>query len=139
MNLARALLAALGGFVAYFALGSALFALMPSLIKEFRKYPTVYRDHEGQMSHMAVGMASTFLAIVVMVVLYAQLYLSGLGAAQGAAFGGLIGLFVVFGFVFHNYVNLNVGLRLTLQNAAAYFLEWVVTGIAIGLIYKPKG
>ena len=139
MNLGRVILAALGGFAAYFAIGAAIFALVPSLIKESRKYPGVYRDQQGQMSHMAVGMAATFLAILVMVVFYAQLYHIGSGLAQGAAFGALIGLFVVFGFVFHNYVNLNIGLKLTLQNAAAYFLEWVVTGIAIGLIYQPKG
>lgn len=139
MDILRVFLAALGGFVAYFFLGGLIFGLMPSIKTEFLKYPAVYRDQQGQMSHMAVGMAATFLAILVMVVFYAQLYHIGSGLAQGAAFGALIGLFVVFGFVFHNYVNLNIGLKLTLQNAAAYFLEWVVTGIAIGLIYQPKG
>jgi hypothetical protein len=37
----------------------------------------------------------------------------------------------------HNYVNLNIGLTLTLQQAVAYFVKWVVTGIVIGLIYRP--
>jgi hypothetical protein len=37
----------------------------------------------------------------------------------------------------HNYVNLNIGLKLTLQPGVAYFVEWVVTGIVIGLIYRP--
>ena len=40
-------------------------------------------------------------------------------------------------FVVHNYVNLNIGLKLTLEQAVAYFVEWVVAGIAIGLIYRP--
>jgi hypothetical protein len=39
--------------------------------------------------------------------------------------------------VVHNYVNLNIGLNLMLQQAAGYFVEWTVTGIAIGIIYRP--
>ena len=50
----------------------------------------------------------------------------------------LIGIFAVCAFVLHNYVNLNIGLTLTLQQAAAYFIEWTVVGLLIGVIYKPK-
>jgi hypothetical protein len=34
-------------------------------------------------------------------------------------------------------VNLNIGMKLTLQQAVAYLVEWTVVGIVIGLIYKP--
>jgi hypothetical protein len=37
----------------------------------------------------------------------------------------------------HNYVNLNIGGKLTLQQVVAYFVEWLVVGIVIGLIYRP--
>jgi hypothetical protein len=50
----------------------------------------------------------------------------------------LIGIFAVCAFVLHNYVNLKIGLTLTLQQAAAYFIEWTVVGLLIGVIYKPK-
>jgi len=56
---------------------------------------------------------------------------------EGARLGVLIGIFVVCGFVLHNYVNLNIGLKLALMQAAAYFLQWTIVGIVIGLIYKP--
>jgi hypothetical protein len=46
-------------------------------------------------------------------------------------------LFAVGSFVVHNYVNLNIGLNLTLQQAAADFVEWTVTGLVIGLLYRP--
>ena len=36
-----------------------------------------------------------------------------------------------------NYVNLNIGLKLTLEQSVAYFVEWVFTGTVIGLIYPP--
>ena len=37
----------------------------------------------------------------------------------------------------HNYVNLNIGLKLTLEQAVAYFVQWMMAGIVIGAIYKP--
>jgi uncharacterized membrane protein len=74
-------------------------------------------------------------------VLYAMLYRgrSGLaeGARSGAIFGVLIGVFAICAFVVHNYVNLQIGLKLTAQQAVAYFVEWVVTCMVIGLIYRP--
>jgi hypothetical protein len=141
MNFSRIALAALGGFVAYFLLGGFAFALFPSLKNEFLKYPAVYRSQQGQVSHMPGGMAAMFVSVLALAVLYAMLYrgASGLadGARLGAIFGALIGIFTVGSFVMHNYVNLNIGLKLALQQAAAYFVEWTVTGIVIGLIYRP--
>jgi hypothetical protein len=137
MNFLRIALAAAGGFVAYFALGGLLFGLLPSMKNEFQKYPAVYRPQEGQMSHMPVGMAAMFVAILMLAVIYAMLYRGGSGVFEGARFGALIGVFAIGSFVVHNYVNLNIGLKLTLQQGAAYFVEWVTTGIVIGLIYRP--
>lgn len=37
----------------------------------------------------------------------------------------------------HNSVNLQIGFKLTLQQSVAYFVEWMATGIVIGLIYRP--
>jgi hypothetical protein len=39
--------------------------------------------------------------------------------------------------VVHNYVNLNIGLKLTIQQSIAYFVQWVIVGIVIALIYRP--
>jgi uncharacterized membrane protein len=66
-----------------------------------------------------------------------MLYRGGSGIAEGARFGALIGVFSICSFVVHNYVNLNIGLKLTMEQAVAYFVEWVVAGIVIGLIYRP--
>jgi hypothetical protein len=137
MNLSRIALAALGAFGAYFILGGLLFGVMPFLRAEFQKYPAVYRPQAGQMSHMPVGMAAMFVAMLVLAVIYAMLYRDGFGIAEGARFGALIGVFSVGSFVVHNYVNLNIGLKLTVEQALAYFVEWTVTGIVIGLIYRP--
>jgi hypothetical protein len=137
MNTSRIILAALGAFVGYMAVGFALFALVPSLKTEFAKYPAVYRDHNGQMSHMPVAMAEIFLSTLVLAVLYSLAYQGGSGLVEGARFGALIGVFAICGFVLHNYANLNIGIKLTLQQSAAYFVEWLAVGIVIGLIYRP--
>jgi len=137
MNFTRIALAALGAFVAYFVLGGLSFAALPWLKNEFLKYPAVYRSQEGIKSVMPAGMAAMFLAMLVLAVIFAMLYRGNSGFAEGARFGTLIGVFAVCAFVVHNYVNLNIGLKLTLEQAAAYFVEWTVVGIVIGLMYKP--
>ena len=137
VNLPRIVLAAVGGFVGYMALGSLMFVALPSLKTEFKKYSAIYRSHEGQMSHMPLGMAAMFVGILVLAFLYAMLYAGGSGLAEGARFGALIGVFAICCFVLHNWVNLNIGLKLALQQSVAYFVEWLAVGIAIGLIYRP--
>jgi len=137
MNYLRIGLAAAGAFVAYMAAGGLMFVAMPFLKTEFLKYPAVYRDHDGQMSHFPVGMAAILLSMVVLAVLYARSYRAGFGWSEGAVFGALIGLFVIGAFVLHNYTNLNIGMRLTAISAVAYFVEWCIAGVVIGLIYRP--
>ena len=141
MNLLRIVLAGLGGFLAYFIVGGPSFVLFPSLKTEFLKYPAVYRSPQGQVSHLPAGMAAMLVSIMALAVIYAKMCpgISGIAATarSGAIFGALIGVFVTGAFVLHNYVNLNIGLKLTVQQAVAYFLEWIVTCTVIGLIYKP--
>jgi len=137
MNFTRLALAAFGAFVVYMILGGLLFAVAPWLRNEFAKYPLVYRTQDSMKPVMPYGMAAMLVAMVVLAMLYAMLYRGGSGWLEGAHFGGLIGLFCVCSFVVHNYVNLNIGLTLTLEQAIAYFVEWVAVGITIGLIYRP--
>lgn len=136
MNWLRIGLASVGAFIAYFVVGGLTFGLVPSLKSEFLKFPGVYRPLEGQMSHMPAGMVAMFVGIFSLAVLYAASYRGGSGLLEGARFGALIGVFAIGAFVVHNYVNLNIGLTITLQQAVAYFAEWVVVGVVIGLIYR---
>ena len=137
MNYTSLALAAFGGTVAYFAYGFIVFALLPILNKEYRKYPAVYRTQEDMKTVMPIGFVTTFIGIVVATVIFAMINEGRSGVSAGAYFGVLMGIFVVCGFVFHNHVNLNIGWRLTIGQAIAYFFEWIVVGAVIGLIYKP--
>jgi len=136
MNYARIALAALVGTVVYFAFGGVVFGALPWLRTEYAKFPVVYRTQEAMMPLFPIGIASMFVGIFVMSAIYAMAYQGGPGLTEGARFGALIGIFAVCGFVIHNYVNLNIGVKLSVLQGIAYFIEWTLVGIAIGLIYR---
>ncbi|HUB51536.1 MAG TPA: hypothetical protein VL986_05285 [Terracidiphilus sp.] len=136
MNYTHIALAALGATVAYFVFGFALFAALPSMKTEFKKYPNVYRSEQAMMKIMPFGMIAIFVSIVVVAVLYARVHPAGGGLASGACLGALIGVFAVCTFVIHNYVNLNIGIALTVYQGVCYFIQWVIVGTTIGFINK---
>src|SRR5712692_1744317 len=115
MNYSSLGLAALGGTVASFAFGFLVFWLLPGLIKEGHKYPAVFRPKEEMMKVMPIGFVATFMAILVVAIIFAMNHQGRSGTAEGARFGVLIGIFVVCAFVLHNYVNLSIGLKLALK------------------------
>ena len=114
MNYSSLGLGALGATVAYFVFGFLVLWLVPSLVNESRKYPAVFRPVEEMKTVMPVGLVATFIAILVVAVIFAMIHPGGSDVMGGARFGALIGVFVVCGFVLHNYVNLNIGLKLAL-------------------------
>jgi hypothetical protein len=137
MSYARIALASLGAMVAYLVYGFAMFAAWPSLQTEFLKYPNVYRPKDQMMKVMPYGMIAILVAIVVVAILHAKIHAAGSGVVSGIYLGALIGLFSVCTFAIHNYINLNIGLTLTIYQSIAYFIQWIIVGAAIGLIYKP--
>ena len=138
VNYARIAFAFLGATIAYFACGFILFGALPGMKSEFTKYPNVYRSQDAMMKAMPYNVVAILISIVVVVVLYARLYPSGGGIASGIYLGVLMGIFSVCTYALHNYAMLNIGLTLTLYEGITYFLQWVVVGAAIGLIYKPS-
>jgi hypothetical protein len=138
VNYAHIALASVGATAAYFVFGFAMFAALPAMKSEFMKYPNVFRSQENMMKVMPYGMVAILISIVVVAVLYAKAYPAGGGIASGACLGAFIGIFAVCTFVVHNYVNLQIGLALTLYQGITYFIQWVIVGAAIGLIYRPS-
>ena len=136
MNYSRIALAGLGATVAYFAIGFLLLALLP-LADEIRQFSAVYRPPESMQRVAPVGMVALLLSMMALAALYALAFRPGPSVAQGVRFGFLVGVFAAGSFVLHNYVSLNIGLRLALLQAVAYFVQWVGSGIVIALIYRP--
>ena len=136
MNYRRIALAALGATLAYFALGFLVLALLP-MDNEVRQYAAVYRTPESMSSVAPVGMVALLVAMIALAALYSLTFRPGSAVAQGLRFGLLVGVFAAGSFVLHNYVSLNIGLRLALLQALAYFVQWVGSGVVIALIYRP--
>ncbi|HJU75446.1 MAG TPA: hypothetical protein VJ717_17005 [Gemmatimonadaceae bacterium] len=136
MNYPRIALAGLGATVAYFALGFLILALLP-LADEVRQFAAVYRPEESMKSVAPVGMVAMLLAMMALAALYAFAFRGGSSIAQGVRFGFLVGVFAAGSFVLHNYVSLNIGLRLALLQAAAHFFQLLGSGVVIALIYRP--
>ena len=138
VNYGRIALAFLGATVAYFGCGFAMFGALPGMKGEFMKYPGVYRSREDMMKVMPYNVAAILISIVVVVVLYAKIYPAGGSMVSGAYLGVLVAVFAVCTFVLHNYATLNIGPTLALYEGITYFIQWVIVGAAIGLIYKPS-
>lgn len=136
MSYSRIALAGLGATVAYFALGFLLLALLP-LDNEVGQFPAVYRTPESMQRVAPVGIVALLVAMMALATLYASAFRAGFTVAQGVRFGFLVGVFAAGSFVLHNYVSLNIGLRLALLQAVAYFVQWVGSGVVIALIYRP--
>jgi hypothetical protein len=135
MNYARVVLAAVAATVFDACYGFVVYGML--LAPGFARYPAVYRSNEAGLAYLPLMFAGLFVAIVAVAVIYAKGYEGGSGIAEGARFGLLLGVFVVFAFAAVNYATLNIGRRLALTVAAAGFVEWLVIGIVIGLIYSP--
>jgi hypothetical protein len=137
MNYTRIALATLGATVVYFGFGFVLFAALPGMKREFMKYPNVYRPEKAMMKIMPFGMLAILVSILAVAIVYAKMYPTGGDLYSGVGLGVLIGVFAICTFVIHNYVNLNIGVALTVYQGIAYFIQWILVGMAIGLIYRP--
>lgn len=137
MNYSRIAIAALVATVVYFVIGYLLLDVLP-LADEVRQFAAVYRTPESMKRVAPVGMAALLLAMMALAALYAVAFRDGDAfVVQGVRFGFLVGVFAAGSFVLHNYVSLNIGLRLALLQAVAYFVQWVGSGVVIALIYRP--
>ena len=129
--------AALGAVVAYFAFGFLLLWLAaggPGLREVLSNINELGVPHFSRFSRSGLPRAILVVAIIFAMITTQP---DGSNIMEGARLGVLIGIFVVCAFVLHNYVNLNIGLKLALGQAVAYFVQWSIVGIVIGLIYKP--
>jgi hypothetical protein len=137
MNVARLALAAVAATVFDALYGFLVYGML--LAPEFAKYPGVYRSNEAGQAFLPLMFGGLLIAIVAAAVIYAKGYEGGSGVAEGARFGFLLGVFVVFAFAGVNYAVLIINKKLAVMTAAAGFVEWLAIGTVIGLVYKPAG
>jgi hypothetical protein len=134
MNYGRLVAAAAVGTVTDMIYGFVVYGQL--LAGQFGQHPGVYRP-AADMSYMPVLVAGSFVACLAAAMIYSKGYEGRSGAEEGLRFGALIGLFGVGYAALVNYAVLNIGRTLALSMAAAGFVEWLVVGVVIGLVYKP--
>ena len=134
MNYARLVLAAVAATVFDALYGFLVYGML--MAPEFARYPGVFRSAEDGMAFLPLMFAGLLIAILAAAIIYAKGYEGGSGVAEGTRFGFLLGVFVVFAFAAVNYAVLNIGRKLAVMTAAAGFVEWLVIGMIIGLVYK---
>jgi hypothetical protein len=98
----------------------------------------VFRPIEAVNARLPWLVVGLLLAMFMASYLYAKGYENGRTVQEGFRFGVVMGLFAIGYIVIGNYVVTRIGRRLSVYMAAAGFVEWVLVGIAIGLVYRPR-
>jgi hypothetical protein len=134
MNYGRLVAAALAGTVVDAVYGFLVYGTL--LAGEFGRYPGVYRPNDAPPTFLLCMFAGVFVAMLVAVVIYSKGIESKGGAAEGARFGALLGVFVGVLFASISYGTLNIGRKLAAMITVAATVEWIVVGTVIGAVYR---
>jgi hypothetical protein len=134
MNFARVIAAGVAATVWDAIYGFCVYGIL--LAPEFEKYPNVYRPSEVGQAYLPLMFAGILVAMIAGAFIYAKGYEGGSGVSEGARFGFLLAVLVNCVFVGVNYATLNINKKITVMLAAAGFVEWLVVGVVIGLVYK---
>ena len=136
MNYPRLAMAAIAALVVFFVYG---FLTEGWLIrKDFALSAALYRDSNAQIRYMPIGLASVLVGLFAAAALYAKWCAGATGALSGLQFGLLMGVFTACVHALSNLVTMNLHPRLGLEIAVSTFFGWLLAGITIGLVYKPK-
>jgi hypothetical protein len=136
MNYGRIALAAVAATAVDAVYGFLVYGML--LANEFGRFPGVYRGQDVGPAYLPLMFAGILIAMVAVATIYAQGYEGGSGAAEGARFGVLFGVFAVAFYAGVSYATLNIGRRMALDLAVAGFVEWILVGATIGLVYAPS-
>ena len=134
MNYGRLGIAAVAATVVDMAYGFAVYGT--ALASQFAQHPGVYRP-PADTSYMPFLMAGVFVASLAAAYIYAKGYEGRSGIQEGLRFGAVLGLFALGYAGLINYAVLNISSTLGTCMAAAAFVEWLIVGTVIGLVYKP--
>lgn len=135
MNFARIALAAVVATVVDAVFGFVVYGNL--LADEFARHPGVYRPLDSQLAYMPFLFGGIFIAMVGAAAIYARGYEGGSGLQEGFRYGLIVALVPMGYAAIVGYSLTNIGRHLALSMVAASYVEWVLAGVVIGLIYKP--
>lgn len=135
MNSKRVALAAVVTWVVDAIYGLSVW--MGMLGPEMARNAGVFRSEAAMNANMPLVFAGALLAMFVLVIIYAKGYEGGSGIGEGLRFGLLLALFMT-GFVsIPIYGTFNIDARLGLLASVASFVEMLLVGTVIGVMYRP--
>ncbi len=106
------------------------------LAGEFGRYPDIYRPGDD-MSAFPLMFAGILIGMFFASWIYAKGYQGGSGLSEGLRFGLVIGLLQAAYSAGTSYGTMRIGMKMAATYAAGGFGEWLLVGLAIGLVYKP--
>jgi len=136
VNYPRLGLAAISALITFFAWGFLTEGWL--LRKDFAVSAALYRTSDLQIKFMPFGLASVLVALLAAVVIYARWCGATSGAVSGLQFGILMGIFVACIHPISNLITMNMDVELGLEIAASNAIGWVLSGLVIGLVYRPR-
>jgi hypothetical protein len=136
MTLRRIAVPALAAWIVDSIYGYAVFGVM--LDSEFAAYrPAVFRDVEAMNSMLPLMFVSSLVGFVAVAYIFAKGHDGGSGVKEGFWFGVVLGALMVFMVAIPSYAIYNIGPSVAYKTAAATFIEMVIDGLVLGLVYKP--
>lgn len=135
MNVGRLALAAVVATIVDAVYGFLVYGTL--LHSQFAGLPGVYRQDDVAPGYMPLLFCGTFLAMLAASYIYTKGYEGGTAVKEGIGFGIVIGLFAVGYASIVNFAVLNIDARNGVAMAVAAFVEWIVAGMVIALVYTP--
>jgi Na+-driven multidrug efflux pump len=135
MSLRRIAVPALVAWLVDNVFGYVVFGVM--MESEFAQYPGVFRSFADVSSLMPLMAVSTLVGFVAVAYIFAKGHEGGSGVKEGFWFGVVLGSVMVFLVGLPSYVIYNVSQKLAAEMSVCMFLEFLIDGIVLGLVYKP--
>jgi hypothetical protein len=136
MSLRRIAVPALVAWLVDSLYGFVVFGVI--LDSEFAPYrPGVFRSVEAMNAMMPMMFVSSLVGFFAVAYIFAKGYEGGSGIKEGFWFGVVLGSVFTFLVSLPSYAIYNLGPRVAAAMVVAVFIEMLVVGIVLGLVYKP--
>jgi hypothetical protein len=134
MNYTRIVIAAIAATIVDGLYGFLVWGKV--LAGEFGRYPEIYRPGDD-MSAFPLMFAGILAGMIFASWIYAKGYQGGSGLSEGLRFGIVMGLFMAAYSAGVDYGTMRIGKKMAMTYVMGGFGEWLLAGLAIGLVYKP--
>jgi len=116
--------------------GYVVFGVM--LDNEFAAFrPTVFRATADMNAMLPLMFISSLIAFVALAYIFAKGHEGGPGLKEGFWFGVVFGAYFAFAVAIPSYAIYNISQKLAAEMAVCSFVEVLISGLVLGLTYKP--